>query len=409
MKKSKPQQGKSSSHKSPSQQIDARIKELGDWRGAMLGRLRALVKEADPDVVATADALMLRAQIEEKRGVMKEAITSYRMVLKHEPDADDALAALVRIALKADLKDDALEYLRRYTLAVGADAAGLAQAAEWHLKLGRFEDAFDLASRSRDQNFNEKAQRVLGLVYLQREDFVKALAHLEKAALEAEVLEGSIRADLALGRLDNAIEQADKFDKIDEPTVDLQLACVAVKALAARREAILKAARPPEGQEAAWRRAAGAFVCAEHAANLGAQLPRVETMLEAAFADGARLGPAFGFRSLAALEKGRLTKACADADQAIALSPDDARGYYVRGRIALERGSDKALSDLERAAKLSERKDAAVLHWLARALAQDGRKDEAIKTQREAVKLKPRDAEMSEQLQELEKDVKSGR
>jgi hypothetical protein len=37
--------------KSPSQLIDARIKELGDWRGAMLGRLRGLIKEADPDVV----------------------------------------------------------------------------------------------------------------------------------------------------------------------------------------------------------------------------------------------------------------------------------------------------------------------------------------------------------------------
>ena len=37
--------------KSPSQLIDARIKELGDWRGAMLSRLRALVKEADPNVV----------------------------------------------------------------------------------------------------------------------------------------------------------------------------------------------------------------------------------------------------------------------------------------------------------------------------------------------------------------------
>jgi len=36
---------------SPSQLIDARIKELGDWRGTMLSRLRALVKEADPDVV----------------------------------------------------------------------------------------------------------------------------------------------------------------------------------------------------------------------------------------------------------------------------------------------------------------------------------------------------------------------
>jgi len=37
--------------KSPSQLIDARIKELGDWRGEMLSRLRALIKEADPDVV----------------------------------------------------------------------------------------------------------------------------------------------------------------------------------------------------------------------------------------------------------------------------------------------------------------------------------------------------------------------
>src|SRR5450631_2158562 len=37
--------------KSPSQLIDGRIKELGDWRGEMLSRLRALVKEADSEVV----------------------------------------------------------------------------------------------------------------------------------------------------------------------------------------------------------------------------------------------------------------------------------------------------------------------------------------------------------------------
>jgi hypothetical protein len=36
---------------SPSQLIDARIAELDDWRGAMLGRLRALIKEADPEIV----------------------------------------------------------------------------------------------------------------------------------------------------------------------------------------------------------------------------------------------------------------------------------------------------------------------------------------------------------------------
>jgi len=38
---------------SPSRLIDARIQELGDWRGEMLGRLRALIKEADPEVVET--------------------------------------------------------------------------------------------------------------------------------------------------------------------------------------------------------------------------------------------------------------------------------------------------------------------------------------------------------------------
>ncbi|HEY2290961.1 MAG TPA: DUF1801 domain-containing protein [Thermoanaerobaculia bacterium] len=46
MKKSGAQSGKS-----PSELINARIEELGDWRGQMLGRLRTLIKEADPEVV----------------------------------------------------------------------------------------------------------------------------------------------------------------------------------------------------------------------------------------------------------------------------------------------------------------------------------------------------------------------
>jgi hypothetical protein len=36
---------------SPSQRIDARIAELGDWRGATLARIRKLIRQADPDVV----------------------------------------------------------------------------------------------------------------------------------------------------------------------------------------------------------------------------------------------------------------------------------------------------------------------------------------------------------------------
>ena len=37
--------------KTASQEIDARIKELGDWRGRTLARMRELIHEADPDVV----------------------------------------------------------------------------------------------------------------------------------------------------------------------------------------------------------------------------------------------------------------------------------------------------------------------------------------------------------------------
>jgi hypothetical protein len=36
---------------SPAQKIDARIKELADWRGDVLARIRALIKQADPNVV----------------------------------------------------------------------------------------------------------------------------------------------------------------------------------------------------------------------------------------------------------------------------------------------------------------------------------------------------------------------
>src|SRR5579862_1981972 len=39
------------SSKSPSHLIDARIEELGDWRGEMLSRVRRLIKEADPDII----------------------------------------------------------------------------------------------------------------------------------------------------------------------------------------------------------------------------------------------------------------------------------------------------------------------------------------------------------------------
>jgi hypothetical protein len=53
MKKSKSGAKETTVGESPARLIDARIKELGDWRGETLARVRSLIKQADPDVVET--------------------------------------------------------------------------------------------------------------------------------------------------------------------------------------------------------------------------------------------------------------------------------------------------------------------------------------------------------------------
>ena len=51
MKKSATTKGETTEGESPSRLIDAKIKELNDWRGKTLARVRALVKQADPEIV----------------------------------------------------------------------------------------------------------------------------------------------------------------------------------------------------------------------------------------------------------------------------------------------------------------------------------------------------------------------
>ena len=51
MKKTKSPATNAKEGSSPSRLIDGRIKELGDWRGEMLARVRGLIKDADPNVV----------------------------------------------------------------------------------------------------------------------------------------------------------------------------------------------------------------------------------------------------------------------------------------------------------------------------------------------------------------------
>jgi tetratricopeptide (TPR) repeat protein len=363
-------------------------------------------ERADPDSVHNLSAWQLQGRIQEKLGRGKEAAAAYQQALRLEPDAPETLLALIRLALAAKDTSGALDYLRRYTVTIGNDLEGLVKAADFYLRLGHSEEALDLANRARDLGFHAGAQRTLGLIYLQRGEYTKAVFHLDRADADAEVVEGLIRGRLALGQLREAERVAERADKVAQPTPALRRTCALVIALSLRRSAVQKEIRVPPAQASAWDKALDSFVCAEQAHADGRPAGQVATLVAGAFADGAELGAAYGLRGLLSLEKGRLSKALSDAERAVALSPLEARGHYVRGRVLLERGADGALADLTRAAELSRRQDAAILHWLAAALFREGNVGEALKTQQEAVKLQPRDQDLLDQLRELERAAK---
>src|SRR5262249_41805899 len=198
-------------------------------------------------------------------------------------------------------------------------------------------------------------QRILGLIYLGRRDYQKAVFHLDRADLDAQVLEGLIRGYLALGKLREAMEQAELLGRIKSPTATLTQVHGAVMALKPRRADVLKEWGVPPGADGTWGRAVDALLCAEHAFAEEASAAQVESLLAPAFAESAEVGPAFAFRAWLQVDKGRLARALADAEKAIQLSPKDPRGYYVRGRVRLERASEGALADLEKGVTLSLR------------------------------------------------------
>jgi tetratricopeptide (TPR) repeat protein/transglutaminase-like putative cysteine protease len=359
--------------------------------------------KADADTVNTVAALTFRGGVHEKLGKPKDAIADYEQALRVDQDAAVPLLALVRLHWAAKQREEALDALRRYTVAADSEPEALVTAAEWHLKLGRYEDAQDLAQRAREARPEERAQRVLGLVALHRGQYDEAVRRLDKAEANAEVLAGLVRAHLAVGNLTEAALRAGQADKLKESSPELRRLCKRVTGLVERRAAVLKDLDVPAGRRDAWQKAADHFVCAEDARRSGQSDQRVEGLLRGAFGGDVELGPAFALRGEVALEKGRLAKALADAEQAVRLAPKEPAGYYVRGRVRLERGNGEALADLEKAATLGDRKDAAVLHWFAAALSQAGRAAEALTVQREAVRRDPDNAELREQLRDLEK------
>jgi hypothetical protein len=128
MKKSKSEAKEVKGGESPSRLIDARIKELGDWRGETLARIRSLIKQADPEVVEewkwrgvpvwSHDGIICTgesyksvvkmtfakgASLEDPSGLFNSSLdgNTRRAIDLHEGDAIDekALKALIRAAV----------------------------------------------------------------------------------------------------------------------------------------------------------------------------------------------------------------------------------------------------------------------------------------------------------------------
>jgi len=370
--------------------------QQGKAERALMHLEEAAKYEGDKDNTVAVE--MLRGRVCAQLRRPADARKAYEKAHRTDPRAEDALVALIELALAQKDTAQAARYLTRYAALVDDNLKGLIQAADYALRLGRYDQAFDLAARAREQGFHESTQRILGLVHLHRGAMDKAIFHLERADPGAEVLEAVIRARLALGQLTAAERETQRAGLIPMPPAGLQAARARTRALVERREALLKDAGITPANRGPWLTAADACVCAEEALRQGRPVAEVEALLTKATGTGKELGCVYGLKGLLALGRGRLREALAAADRAVVLSPRAASGWYVRGRVRLERATPGALADLQKAAELSRRKDADVLQALAEAQWQAGQAEPARQTLQEAIKLRPRDKALAEQL-----------
>ena len=171
---------------------------------------------ADPSSLATNDAIQFKARVHESLGQLKEAVQSLQVALETDPNARDLLEPLVRLEIRLDLREAAVDHLRRFSVAAAKDPASLVKAAELNLELGRHDEAFDLANRAREGGIQTKAERVLGLVALHKHDYAQAVDHLKAGDLDERALTTLIQAYLRLGNLDAAQQRAEEVRRLHE-------------------------------------------------------------------------------------------------------------------------------------------------------------------------------------------------
>jgi tetratricopeptide (TPR) repeat protein len=274
--------------------------------------------------------------------------------------------------------------------------ADLARAADAHLALGDDAEALDLAKRAADGGAGSVAARVLGIAEARQADWERAVTDL-KAVRPADYTPDAFRAwaaaVVALGRLSDLAEGPGKL--LGEEATKAE--AVDYLALIERAQA-LRANAPKDRAKVVEQ-----FVCAEYLIRRQRNPKDADRLLATVLRSWPDFGPALALRAEDALDRGRLRQALPDAERATRVSPNEARGYFVRGRIALEReNTEAAIRDLRKAVELSQEKDGRSLHWLAAALAQAGRKDQALQVQEKAARLLPKDPEVQELLKDLQ-------
>lgn len=359
----------------------------------------------DSDAVQNVKAYHLKGRIYEEIGQPKDAEIAYEMALSMERDSELALDALIQLKMKEGNRLAGLAYLRRYAVAVGDEPLGLLLAAGYYLRLGLYEEALELARRVGERRHPYKVRRILGLVYFHRGDYMEAVKYLPDAESGSDTMAALLQTYLLLGRWSNVTVSMPVAEQIEKKSLALRKILKQLHDLQERRSQLDVLSPAPEGKAKPWSAALDLLVCAEWARAEGHFPNLVEMLVKQAFSQGVEPGSAIALRARIALEKGKLRKAGTDAEQAIARSPLDSEGWYVRGRIRLERGEKEALTDLTKAVELSEGKNADILHAQAEALFHAGRLHEALTAQRAAVKLKPKNAEMAEALATLEKSA----
>jgi len=336
--------------------------------------------------------LVLQADVALQLGDTKAAQQCYEKLAVRDPQNIDALDGLIRIAWLGN--DGKTALARLHQLADRAtDAATMARVAVWHQRMNQPDEAFRWAQRIASAEMTPAVHAVLGFGQMGRRDYSQACVHFARADLDAPVLVAWIEALLRLGKLQDAIDRIAVAGPLEQPPADLARRLELVKQLTQRRNSITIA-------DALMR---DRVICLEYWAD---QDEPIDTLLMS-IPDNVATGIVTALRAEQLVHRGRLRQARPLAEAAVTRSPTEWRGYAVRGRIRLESGdATAAILDLRQAVKFRAVPDGRLLHDLATALMEAGAPDEALDIQRQAVKLRPRDEEIREQLTRWEKATK---